>query len=51
MNNYNPFNARNSIAALLLTVLLSTTLIIGAVGPAMATTSHQSPAPVILPLA
>lgn len=51
MNNYNPSNLRNSVAAAICTVLFSATCVIGAVGPAQAAGTTASPAPVIAILA
>jgi hypothetical protein len=45
MNSYNPTSLRNNIAATLCTIVFSATCLIGAVGPAQATT----PAPISAP--
>ena len=51
MNSYNGSSIRNSVAAVICTVLFSATCLVGAVGPARAATPAQSAAPVVLPLA
>lgn len=51
MNTYNGSSVRNSVAAVVCTVLFSATCLVGAVGPARAASPAQNPTPVVLPLA
>ena len=51
MNSYKAFDARSAIVATICTVLLSTTLILSAVGPVNAATPTSQTAPSVRPLA
>ena len=42
MNTYNGFSVRNSVTAVICTILFSATCLVGAVGPARAATPAQA---------